>query len=127
MRCFRWLLSGMLVAAVFLSGSELEGQVITYSAPVVTYYAPADAVPAVSPAPVTTYYAPTAPVTTYYAPSVPVTTYYAPSAPVVTYYAPAATTTVMAPVIPAATVVRTPVWVYDPTRILPGRRWRLVY
>jgi hypothetical protein len=75
--------------------------------PTVTYHAPATTVAysVVASAPVTTYYAP---VTTYYAPATPVTTYYAPVPTVTAFYA-------------------GPVWVYDPTRILPRRRWQLVY
>ena len=124
MRHVNWLTFGF--AAMLLGSSISHGQVVSYSPPVVTYYAPVESVPRVTAAPVTTYYAPATPVTTYYAPSAPVTTYYAPSVPVTTYYAPAPTT-VLSPVVPAATVVRTPVWVYDPTRILPARRWRLLY
>jgi len=127
-------LSLMAATAILFSAAAIaEAQVITtyrptvtyYAAPTVTYYAPA--------APTTTYYAPAA-TTTYYAQSsdccgetvAPVTTYYAPSAPVTTYYAPA--TTVYSPVAaPVTAVTSGPVWVYDPTRILPRRRWRLVY
>ena len=76
--------------------------VVTYSAPVTTYYAPQLS------APVTTYYAPqlSAPVTTYYAPqlSAPVTTFYVPAqtvieSPVTTFYAPSTITTYYPPVI----------------------------
>jgi hypothetical protein len=74
----------------------LFGQRLVYR-PVVSYAAPAVAVPAVA-APVTTYYAPAAPVTTYYAPAPPVTTYYAPP-PVTTYYAPSPPVTVYRPVV----------------------------
>jgi hypothetical protein len=89
--------------------------------PTVTYYAPAPAVTYSVPsvvAPIGTYYAPAAaPVTVYHTPSVPVTTYYAP------YYAPAPA----AVVSPVVTYYRSPTLVYDPTRILPRRRWLLVY
>jgi hypothetical protein len=89
--------------------------------PTVTYYAPAPtvtySVPSVV-APVQASYAPVAaPVTVYHTPSVPVTTYYAP------YCAPAPAT-VLSPVV---TYYRSPTWVYDPTRILPRRRWLVVY
>ncbi len=146
MRYDKWLSMALVVVGWLSLGAPLlDAQVITYSVPTVTYYAPAAVAPTLSAAPVTTYYAPAAPVTAYYAPSAPVTAYYAPAtsiAPVTTYYAPAAssaavtayyapaattTTTVLSPVVPAATVVRTPYWVYDPSRILPSRRWRLVY
>ncbi len=108
----------------------------TANTQVIMVYRPNDvyhvSAPRMTPSPVTTTYAPTitsthVPVVTYYAPSSPVTTYYLPSRSVTTYYAPPVSTTVLSPVVPVATYYRGPVWVYDPTRILPRRRWRLVF
>jgi hypothetical protein len=86
-------------------------------APTVTYYAPS---------PTVAYYAPpvaTVPVTTFYAPpvaTVPVTTFSPVAVPVTTFYAPPAT-------VPVTTFHAGPVVGYDPTRILPWRRWAVFY
>ena len=133
----------MFVALSLVCGMSLNAQIVTtyyppaIPQPVTTYYAPsAVAAPAEA---VTTYYAPSAvaapsPTVTYYSPAPqPVTTYYAPQpvtvvpAPTTTYYAPAVPTTTyyapVAPMIAPTTVYRAPVLTYDPTRLLPSRRW----
>lgn len=109
----------MLIAAAAVTGLAFaadgsQAQVVTVYSPTVVY-APVQSVTTVAPAPTVTYYAPSVPVTTYYAPSVPITTY----SPV--------PTTVLSPMVPVTPVYRVPTVVYDPTRILPRRRWRLLY
>ncbi len=101
-------------------GRTANAQVITtYYPPTVTYYAPA-----------VTYAAPTIvmrPVVEVpnCSATIPFTTYYTPAT--TTYYAPAIAPAVVAPVVPVTTFYRSPVWGYDPSRILPRRRWQLVY
>lgn len=126
----------LLSTAALLIGTSLaDAQVITTYRPTVTYYA----APAVAPVaiPATAYYAPQA-TTTYYAPA-PTTAYYAPAPATTAYYAAPAATPVTAYYAPAAVAPATavvpvttyyapqPALVYDPTRILPWRRYRWAY
>ena len=112
--------AAMAIVCLLACSHLVSAQIVTTYSPVVTYSVPAATcyTPVVAQAPVTTYYAPAT--TAYYAPAT--TAYYAPVA-TTAYYAPA-TTTVLTPV---TTYYQGPRWVYDPTRILPRRRWRLVY